>query len=203
MYYRKLKIKSIEELLVKKDLRLISEKPLDKGIEIKYKCLKCGTINYKSLDCLVQIKYKFCNKCSVQKSPRKRMYSWQFVKNTFKERNFTLLSTSAEYKDSNSFLHFRCHCGGKSRTKLSHLLNYNAVKCRHCPAENRLSIEKVRKIFAEKGLKLLSKTYRNNREKLRYECKCGLVFSSPVQKIQLFKFKNCYMCVFYAQKEND
>ena len=95
-----------------------------------------------------------------------RKLTYEFIKQSFESEGYTLLSK--EYINSKLRLDYICPKGHKYNINWS---NWNQGKrCRLCANNIRLTLDFVKAEFAKEGYKLLSKSYQNNRTKLKYIC---------------------------------
>lgn len=120
-------------------------------------------------------------------------HSWTYeeVKKYFEDKGCKLLST--EYKNANTPLDFVCRCGNTSKIRLS-VLQRGAFckKCGHKRMEEkrRFSYEEAKKVFEERGAKLLATEYKNSHTPMKFICpKCG-----GEAFISLSNFKKGYGC---------
>jgi len=96
-----------------------------------------------------------------------RKLTYEQVKKIFEDGGCELLG---EYINSKISLKYKCFCGQISKTDI-----YNFKKnsgCKIC-SKKRLLIGYIKFYFKSCNCKLLSKEYKNNREKLKYICECG------------------------------
>lgn len=120
----------------------------------------------------------------------------QFVKNN---SNCTLLST--EFKTAKTKMLFKCECDNEFETTFERFRLRNKRQCNNCGNKimmnkQSLSFEEVKKFIEENSeCTLLSKIYKNTKEKLKLKCKCGRVFYKSFEK---FKSKNkmCKECSY-------
>lgn len=98
--------------------------------------------------------------------------TYEYVKSKFDNNNDKLLSP--EYLGSKCALMYECSIHGKKETTFN---NYSRGKrCKECAAElssinQRFTVDYLREQYKIKGFILLSDTYKNNKDKLRYLCK--------------------------------
>jgi hypothetical protein len=136
--------------------------------------------------------------------------SYNYVKECFEKRGNTLLSK--EYKNARTKLEYRCgKCGDICSITFD---NYKQGKgCANCGGTKKLTLDFVKQVFEKRGDILLSKVYKNNREKLEYICgncdekcsitfdhykqgqgcaKCGINRMKQKQKLSLEFVKKCF-----------
>jgi len=96
------------------------------------------------------------------------------AKKLFADNNCKLLEEV--YINNRTKMRYECSCRRESKITLHHFME--GKRCRGCMGEKlaenfKFSYKEVKKIFKDAGCKLISKEYKNNREKLEYLCDCG------------------------------
>lgn len=100
--------------------------------------------------------------------------TYEFVRNKFEERGYTLLSR--EYINSGSTLLYKCKNGHERSVTWDRFKQ--GVSCSKCrPVSNKLTYKYVKEGFGKVGYELLSTNYINNRTELKYKCNKGHVCS--------------------------
>lgn len=95
--------------------------------------------------------------------------SYEFVKESFKTKGYTLIST--EYINTKSLLIYLCNNGVRHSITWQH---FSAGRSCNCNAKNKqLTYDFVSDSFKEDNYKLLSTVYNNNYTKLLYICPKG------------------------------
>jgi len=95
--------------------------------------------------------------------------TYSFVKNSFEEEGYTLLSRG--YKDAHTKLNFICNNGHKHSINWSSW--YNGRRCFHCTGYRKYMITEVKDAFTLEGYNLISTSYNGNKGKLKYICPEG------------------------------
>jgi 5-methylcytosine-specific restriction endonuclease McrA len=118
------------------------------------------------------------------------MWNFEMVKEFFESKNCTLIST--EYIKAKSKLDYICECG--TTASISFDKFKQGQRCYKCKASrsgglNKHSYHYVKNFFEEKGCQLLSKSYEDNKQKLKYKCECG-----NVSQIAFAKFQSGQRC---------
>lgn len=67
----------------------------------------------------------------------------------------------------------------------------------------RFTYEEVKEFIEEKGCKLISKEYKNGREKLDIECKCGNIFSQNFKNFKNTMKYSCPRCNYHSLSYNE
>jgi len=101
-------------------------------------------------------------------------YDYDYVKNYFEENDCVLLSKT--YKNNQIPLDYICSCGNKSKINFGSFLN--GCRCKKCgriksSEKQKYSYEFVKNTFKENECILLTKEYKNCKQKLEYICSCG------------------------------
>jgi hypothetical protein len=114
------------------------------------------------------------------------------VEKIFEENGCKLID---KYKDARTKMKYICECGNPSNISLDNFKK--GKRCQICA--NRKSREKLKhsyeyiyNYFKENGCKLLSKEYRNNKQKLEYRCVCGNISTIAFADFQ--SGKRCWEC---------
>lgn len=123
----------------------------------------------------------------------RKIYTIESVREHFENEGCKLLSDS--YVKCKKHLEYICSCGNKS--KITYEKFRIGQRCREC--RNRKlrgngahTYEFIKKVFEDGGCVLLSDSYKNGKEKLKYQCECG-----SVSEISYSKFKigqRCQKC---------
>lgn len=177
---RKYKHEEIKSFFSEKNMQLLSKEYKDNQQKLRCKCLECGYIGTKTLGNLLM-----GGGCLFCKGTIK--YTYKQAKSFFSEKNMVLLSK--RYEGCNQKLKYKCLiCSYVGEKRLSNLLKGEG--CPSCVGVLKYTYEKVRDIFAKKNLKLLTKKYKNNKQKLKYKClKCRKIGEKSLHN--LLKTKGC------------
>lgn len=155
------------------------------------KC-ECGN-NFKTTFEKVRFRNKIqCNDCSGRKS-----HTIKDVKRYIEENSeCKLLST--EYKTVDDKLELKCKCGNNFKTTF---YNFRKGKmcCNNCTNEimsikSGFDINYIKDFIKNNSeCELISTTYINAREKLKFRCKCGKIFETTFDKFRAGK-RRCNVC---------
>lgn len=112
-----------------------------------------------------------CQSCAISKSRSTKSYE-TFVEDIEKE-GWKMRSEKSEYKNTKSKMEMICNRGHDTSISYAHW-SRGERSCRKCCSSKQrgYTIEEVRKIFKERGCKLLENEYINNHVNMRYICKC-------------------------------
>lgn len=144
---KKVNLESVRLLFKEFGCELISETYVNAKSKLIFRC-KCDEIDNTTYDSFKNREHKMCKKCAKKISSSRKMYSFDFVKETFEENNCILLSNS--YKGNNKKLEYICECGTKSEiTFASFLEGCRCEKCwyRKVSDKNKLDYEYVKFFF--------------------------------------------------------
>lgn len=125
--------------------------------------------------------------------------NWDYEKvKTFVKENSDCHLLSTAYKNGREKLLFECGCGALFETNFESFRLNNKRKCNNCSlllrAQKRSnSYEYVESYIAKNNCELLSKTYKNRREKLKIKCSCGNVFYTTFNNFTFGK-QQCDPC---------
>lgn len=117
------------------------------------------------------------------------------VRLSFEREGYTLLSK--EYINCKTKLEYECPKGHR------HLITWTSwqqgKRCPSCSINARLDIDFLRRAFESEGYKLLSRTYKNNKQLLEYKCPNG-----HIHKIKWNDWVDghrCYFCLGNVKPE--
>ena len=105
-------------------------------------------------------------------------YTYEQVKQFFLDKNIKLLSKN--YKNIKQRLKYKCldcgHVGTKALKNLNSTYGCNKCGAKKGHKKKRYTFNKVKLLFLEKNLDILSKDYENSQQRLKYRCLiCGYV----------------------------
>jgi len=120
--------------------------------------------------------------------------TYDYVKSQFEKEGYTLLTK--EYKNSRQKLEYICSNGHK------HSITWNAwrqgKRCLYCAKNRKKTIEEIREAFEAEGYTLLTREYKNNRQKLEYICNKGHRSSMSIHSFE--SGHRCPYCAGLARK---
>lgn len=141
-----------------------------------------------------------CVDCALKLRSEHRRRSMDEVKKKIASVGYEYVS--GEYVNTKSKIVIRCKCGHTKAIAYSNIF-YNGFSglCDACAyplyhGTNRLTVEDVRELSALRGLELLSDTYTNAKDKLRFRCECGREFETTWDSVS---GKNKVRCDHCAQ----
>lgn len=170
---------------------LLEEKYLSSQQKLNYICV-CGR---KSKIQLNNFLYgQRCIKCGIKKRAASHKTPLEVVKKEFEKNGCQFLD--AEYKGCEFKHNYLCSCGRKS--KISFIKFKAGQRCKQCGLEKlanhfKISYEKVKKYFEEKGCELLSTEYKNFHSNILYKCKCGTISKTTFSRFSR-QSPNCKKC---------
>jgi len=159
---RKLTIEYIREQFEKEGYKLLSKEYINNKQKLDYICPK-GHEHVISWHEWGSNKNR-CPYCS-----GKIKKTIEFIRSEFEKEGYELLSK--EYVNAHQKLDYICPKGHK------HNITWNSwasgYRCFDCFGSAKLTIEFIKSEFAKEGYKLLTKKYKNNKQKLDYICPNG------------------------------
>jgi hypothetical protein len=113
-----------------------------------------------------------CPICYRKNQSKSMMKDFSIIKQSIEEQGFILLSSKTEYRGNSSKLKVICPNGHKIDICWSDF-SRSKYGCPICAGCNKYTIEEIRKTVEKFGYKCLSKTYKNIRSKIKFECPLG------------------------------
>lgn len=143
--------------------KLLSKNYINSEHKLEYECC-CGNTSTILLNSFKN--GNRCKSCAI----KKQTLSLEYVKKYFEDHDCELLSEN--YIKSIDKLDYRCSCGNVSKITFNNFKRGH--RCRYCSnKKHRLTLEYVKDFFLKNNCALLSEEYKNNSEKLHYQCSCG------------------------------
>ena len=103
-----------------------------------------------------------------------RLYTFNKVKKDIESWGCDLLSKN--YKRANQALKIKCHCGKVFNRSYSNMRKGKHKSCEECIPKvpvNKPTYLEIASLFSKEGCRLISKTYKNEKEPLLYVATCG------------------------------
>lgn len=174
----------------------------DNKSKLKLKC-ECGEIFETSFSKFKSRNKRKCNTCSRKQTPQLQALTYEEVKGFIELTSGSgckLLSPN--YNNAHEKLNILCKCGNVYETKFNHFKSSNKRQCGECGRElqaeqRRLqhnNIKKFIEVDSGSGCKLLSKTYKNAKSKIRLQCSCGNEFITLFSLFRDFDKRECGVC---------
>lgn len=138
-----------------------------------------------------------CWECGKQKLSEKKRHSIETIINTFKKYGFTILEGIENYKNNTSKLIVKCKNGHIRETNYA-LFKNAKNKCPECAGKQKITIEKVKNEFLDKGYILLESEFINSHVKMKYKCK---KHPNKIREISYNNFKQGKGCVDCAKEK--
>lgn len=91
-----------------------------------------------------------CLKCAAEKIGAKQRKNFDEVKKLFEKAGYELLSTESEYKNSQSYMRYKCPKHANIEQKISYGNFQSGARCRYCASQNSVGEMKIRN-FLEKN----------------------------------------------------
>ena len=173
----KLTIQDAHDAAKSKGGLCLSKKYIGNKEPLRWQC-KCG---YKWSASLGNIrKGTWCPKCSTQRGADKIRKSIDDAKKLAKTFGGKCLSKT--YVNNKTPLKWKCKKGHIWESKLNSVAN--GYWCLKCSGYAKKEIPELQEVAKQRYGKLLSKTYKNSKEKLKWECNEGHIFEANWQKVQ-------------------
>lgn len=157
---------------------LTSEKQYKSNIPSTWKCEKNHI--FKSTYGNLAYHNRWCSECSGNKKFG-NSYTLEDCRKLAIARNGLCLSDS--YKSCNEYFIWKCEKGHIWKAKFSNVLNSNNW-CRKCSGSFKHTIEEIKLFAIEKKGKCLSDNYKDNKQKLLWECEKGHQWFAKFNLIQ-------------------
>ena len=168
---KKLTYNQVKQVFEDGGCELLSNEYKNAATKLKYRC-ECGSVSTVFL-------HNFkrghrCKKCGIVKIKEKLKFSYEYVKQYFKDNNCILLSNF--YKNNLTKLNYICQC--KNISKISFIDFKSGKRCKKCGYKKISDRFKhlysyVKEFFDNNNCTLISREYTNAHEKLDYICECG------------------------------
>jgi hypothetical protein len=159
--YRRDELKELQDLAKKRGGKCLSKVYVDSQTKLKWQCNK-GHI-WEAIP--ASVKYgRWCRKCAGLEK-----MTIQDMQDLAENKEGKCLST--EYLNANSKLEWECSKGHKWKATPASI-KFSSW-CPHCAGTAKLSIQEMRMIAENMQGKCLSKTYTNNKVKLKWQCNKG------------------------------
>lgn len=108
-----------------------------------------------------------CFYCSHQKAKDKTRLSYDFVKAEFEKRDYVLLTNN--YTNGLQKLEFICDKNHKGKMTFDSFYHKKSG-CIECAGSKKYTIDTVKQLLENEDYTLLSETYKNNKQKIKYKC---------------------------------
>ena len=175
------------ELLIEKEqyingkqkLPYICNKHKEKGIQyVRWDNFRIATIG--------------CRYCSYEIRGKKHRVDFSRIEKAFADRGYALLAKSSDYKGNETKLEFICPKHEDKGIQKINWADFNSgCGCYHCGREKvaeskwKYTLEFFKEKFAERGYKLLNKTYEGYGKKAMYICE---KHPTKIQRVQYSNF---------------
>lgn len=125
---------------------------------------------------------------------------WDYEKvKEFTEQHSNAILISDNYVDRFTPMRFKCHCENEFERSWKVFLR-GSHECKKCAwdkvnVNRKYTIELIDKFVKENSSSvLLSKEYKNVKEKLKFKCECGRVFETPFDNFKNSNKRQCNHC---------
>ena len=179
------------------ECELVSEAYVSSKEKLTFRC-KCGEVFMTTFTHFKNSNQRQCKECGYKKTARKLKFSYDEVKEYIeKTTNCKLLSKT--YFSQLDKLEIRCECGNVFHKTLKDFKN-GQNRCNECAGKVFYTIEDVAEYVREhSSCELVSKSYKNQYQKLRFACSCGNVFFRTFND---FKNQQAYCCPICSKRKS-
>ena len=188
-------IETVREIFNKEGYILLSEVYINNKQKLDYICPK----GHKHSICLDKfLSGRRCPYCSNEKIAEEKRNSFKKVEKIFNDGGYVLLSKT--YKNSGQVLETMCPNGHIHKTTLANF--QKGQRCGKCYGKNiKYTYEQVKEIFSKEGCELLSTSYENCKQKLKYKCPNGHNHEITLDKFINKKDRCPYCNIVYKGEE--
>jgi hypothetical protein len=192
-------INKVRELFDECGYKLITTEYKNNTQKLEFVCDKGHkeTISLKSF-----LRGRRCNTCGYQKTGDKLKISFDKIVRFLESKNFTVLSTENNYNNSKDRIEVLCENG--HRTSVLYHDVKRGIGCKYCGYDRTaqsisLDIDFIKNEFEACGYTLLTKTYKNSRQKLKFVCDKGHTGSMTYTSFQ--SGNRCIKCGYESSSE--
>ncbi len=164
---QRLKFKDVKQYFEDHDCELLETEYVNNSTPMKYRC-DCGNpivckITFSSFS-----QGRRCKECGIRKQAESHRYTFEEVKQYFKDHGCELLET--EYINAQTKMRYLCE--NKHLCEVRFASFKYGTRCIECSGTKKLTFEFVKQYFEEQGCELLETEYINNRTPMKYRCIC-------------------------------
>lgn len=110
-----------------------------------------------------------------------KKYTFNEVQKIISDNGYALISGYEEYKNTHSYIKIKCNKGHVYNTKFAVFLR--GFRCPYC-SNQKIDYAGVKEYIEKEGYRLMSNSYKNNRDKLCIKCPNGHIFEMSYNKFQ-------------------
>jgi hypothetical protein len=177
------KIEEVKLIFKENGCELLSTDFITARGSLEYIC-SCGKQSIITLDNFKR--GKRCKDCGIKKNSNNQRLKYKNVYDIFHNGGCTL--TSKEYKGYHSKLRYICNCGNENEITLADFkIGKRCWDCGRQKLREKLTLDYqyIESFFIESKCTLLSKSYKNAHQKLKYICECGIKSEISFDKFRL------------------
>jgi len=167
---------------------------------LSFEC-ECGNVFQTRFNDFKGQNKKTCRPCSNERLSKKLSLGIEGARKWINE-NTTLTLLSDFYKNNETLLKLKCHCGNEFESSIQLLKMGCNYECPECTKERRVSHHRFDYDYVKKWIeentssKLLSTSYKNNSDKLELECECGNLYETSLMHIRDSENHMCRECSY-------
>jgi hypothetical protein len=195
---RRLKIDTVKEELLKRNVRLLSTEYVKRTLPLKYECIICKKEDERTYASIIQSEFGCLDCGEIQKLKNLIKYTIEDAIEIFLKVGLEL--TEKVYKSFHEEMSYECiECGYKDKKSLA--VAKCGKGCPKCAGNLPLNFDEVKEKFAEFELLLTEKEYINARTPMKYICLiCGYKGDKTVSNLNAGK--GCKGCATIENSNN-
>lgn len=177
--------------------KLLSTEYINQTKKLKIEC-GCGETFETTFDSFKNSNKRQCDKCGQKRTTNARKLKYEDVYRFISKNGCKLLSN--KYINQYKELEIRCNCGKIFYTSYTNFKSNNKRRCGECSSElrsqsKRLNIDKIYEYIENKtDCKPLFDEYKNQKQKLKFKCKCGNEFETTWKEFYYQGKQQCNKC---------
>lgn len=179
------------------DCQLLSTEYVGTREPLRFRCA-CGEEFTTTWSKFFSQNHRRCAKCGTELRASRKRKPLDQLKQELSDVGLEYLR--GEYKNRKSKITILCRCGHERTTTYNLIFSGGfSGLCLKCAdplyhGANRLTLEEVRELSAVRGVELLSDSYHNAREYLRFRCACGREFQTTWNAVISVNKVHCDIC---------
>ena len=193
---KKYDIQDIKEyVLNNSECELLSTEYINYSEKLKFKC-SCGNTFETTFGNFTNRNQRQCPKCGGKLRNKNTKLSYKEVKKFIEvDSNSGCKLLSKEYINNGELLKIQCKCGNIFETTFRNFKSKTKIACDECVGIINYSIQDIKDyVLNNSECELLSTEYVNNKQKLKFKCKCGNIFETSFHHFVTSNQKRCSIC---------
>ena len=137
-----------------------------------------------------------CNICSTKRTANKQRHDIKYIETEFEKEGYELLSN--EYKNAQTYLDVKCN--KDHITSFSWNFFQGGGRCPKCFRTTKKTIKEIKLFSKSLGYELISTTYINALEKLKFKCPENHIFEASWNNFSGKNGSRCPVCWFIKNR---